>query len=223
MLRRTAAHYSKKRQVWTSGKKHDRAWFQKGAWSPSSLTLKAGPTPQNTEGRGYNSNSASILEKQRVKPENIQSQLGKSSLVHTVTQTGLPQGKISKRKWTEGSAEPHLKDSQITISQVGKYFTSEFGWYLETQIFTEETPVHPHQPAMTAALLHAGPKEQSPQEGSVWAVCNVRPPSGQKKREKKAVVLLPPFLVYAFAIFFFASEETTLSGYSNSSGSGICC
>lgn len=36
-----------------------------------------------------------------------------------------------------------------------------------------------------------------------------------EKERKKAVVLLPPIL-------FFASEETTLSGYSNSLRSGIC-
>lgn len=45
-----------------------------------------------------------------------------------------------------------------------------------------------------------------------------------RKREEKAVVLLPPFFTVYFPHFFLsASKETTLSGYSNRSRSGICC
>lgn len=110
-----------------------------------------------------------------------------------------------------GSAELHLKDSQITFTQVGKYFALEFGWYLETKLFTKATPVRPHQAAVMAALLHMSPKEQSPWRGQCTG-CLQWPTTCQTKKErKKAVVLLPPIL-------FFASEETTLSG----SRSGIC-
>jgi len=42
-----------------------------------------------------------------------------------------------------------------------------------------------------------------------------------ENERKKAVVVLLAFLLYTFSILFFASEETTLSGYSNSSRSGI--
>lgn len=92
-----------------------------------------------------------------------------------------------------GSAELHLKDSQITFRQVGKYFALEFGWYLETKLFTKATPVRPHQAAVMEALLHMSPKEQSPwRGGAVHGVPAMADHLPDRKREKKSCCVAAP-------------------------------